>query len=151
MKKHHSLTKMNESGFTLIEIMVVIVIIGILVGAVALNFMGAPEQAKWNKTKAAVVTLESAVELYKLDNGKYPTTEQGLQALVEAPQTEPLPKKWRKGGYLKRSKVPQDPWGNEYMYLQPGVNGYFDIFSYGADGVAGGEDYDMDINSWEIE
>ena len=151
MKKHLQPIKMDDSGFTLIEIMVVVVIIGILVGAVALNFRTAPDQARWNKTKAAVATLESAVELYKLDNGRYPTTEQGLQALVEAPQIEPAPKKWRKGGYLQKGKVPNDPWDNEYLYLCPGVHDYFDIFSFGADGVAGGEDYDQDINSWEIE
>ena len=141
----------GKRGFTLIEIMVVVVIIGILVGAVALNFRTAPDQARWNKTKAAVATLESAVELYKLDNGRYPTTEQGLQALVEAPQIEPAPKKWRKGGYLQKGKVPNDPWDNEYLYLCPGVHDDFDIFSFGADGVAGGEDYDQDINNWEIE
>jgi general secretion pathway protein G len=151
MKKHFQPIKMDDSGFTLIEIMVVVVIIGILVGAVALNFRTAPDQARWNKTKAAVVTLESAVELYKLDNSRYPTTEQGLQALVEEPQTEPAPKKWRKGGYLQKGKVPNDPWDNEYLYLCPGVHDDFDIFSFGADGVAGGEDYDQDINNWEIE
>ncbi len=151
MKKHLQPIKLDDSGFTLIEIMVVVVIIGILVGAVALNFRTAPDQARWNKTKASVATLESAVELYKLDNGRYPTTEQGLQALVEAPQTEPASKNWRKGGYLKKKTVPKDPWHNEFLYLCPGVHDDFDIFSFGADGVAGGEDYDKDINSWEIE
>ena len=105
----------------------------------------------WVKTWKEGPRLDFKRELYKLDNGRYPTTEQGLQALVEAPQTEPLPKKWRKGGYLKKGRVPKDAWGYELVYLSPGSNGPFDIISYGADGVSGGEDYDMDLNSWEIE
>ncbi len=98
-----------------------------------------------------IESLETSIRLYKLDNGSYPTTEQGLQALIERPDTGNVPKKWRDGGYLEKRKVPKDPWDNEYVYLSPGVNGEYDIVSYGSDGVPGGEGKDSDINSWEME
>jgi general secretion pathway protein G len=142
---------MNRNGFTLIEIMVVIFILGLLASFIAPRIMGRTDEAKQTKTRIQIEGLETALKLYKLDNGMYPPTEQGLQALVEQPETEPVPKKWRKGGYLEKGKVPLDPWGNDFIYLSPGVHGDFDILSYGADGVAGGEDKDKDINSWEIE
>jgi general secretion pathway protein G len=113
--------------------------------------MGRPDEAKQVKARVQIESLETAIKLYKLDNGIYPATEQGLQALVEQPQTGTLPKKWRKGGYLEKGRVPKDPWGNEFVYLSPGASGDYDIISYGADGVPGGEDFDKDINSWEIE
>ncbi len=138
-------------GFTLIELMVVIVILGILVSFIAPRLMGRPDEAKQVKARIQMESLETAIKLYKLDSGIYPTTEQGLQALVEQPQTGTLPKKWRKGGYLEKGKVPKDPWGNEFVYLSPGAHGDYDIISYGADGVPGGEEFDKDINSWEIE
>jgi len=138
-------------GFTLIELMVVIVILGILVSFIAPRLMGRPDEAKQVKARIQMESLETAIKLYKLDSGIYPTTEQGLQALVEQPQTGTLPKKWRKGGYLEKGKVPKDPWGNEFVYLSPGAQGDYDIISYGADGVPGGEEFDKDINSWEIE
>ncbi len=138
-------------GFTLIELMVVIVILGILVSFIAPRLMGRPDEAKQVKARIQMESLETAIKLYKLDNGIYPATEQGLQALVEQPQTGTLPKKWRKGGYLEKSKVPKDPWGNEFVYLSPGAQGDYDIISYGADGVPGGEEFDKDINSWEID
>jgi len=143
--------KMNPSGFTLIEIMVVIFILGLLASFIAPRIMGRTDEAKQTKTRIQIVGLETALKLYKLDNGMYPETEQGLQALVEKSETEPIPKKWRKGGYLEKGRVPLDPWENDFIYLSPGVHGDFDIISYGADGVAGGEDKDKDINSWEIE
>jgi len=143
-------TKSNH-GFTLIELMVVIVILGILVSFIAPRLMGRPDEAKQVKARIQMESLETAIKLYKLDSGMYPTTEQGLQALVEQPQTGTLPKKWRKGGYLEKGKVPKDPWGNEFVYLSPGAQGDYDIISYGADGVPGGEEFDKDINSWEIE
>jgi general secretion pathway protein G len=141
----------TNHGFTLIELMVVIVILGILVSFIAPRLMGRPDEAKQVKARVQMESLETAIKLYKLDNGFYPTTEQGLQALVEQPQTGTLPKKWRKGGYLEKGKVPKDPWGNEFVYLSPGVHGDYDIIAYGADGVPGGEEFDKDINSWEID
>ena len=141
----------SNHGFTLIELMVVIVILGILVSFIAPRLMGRPDEAKQVKARVQMESLETAIKLYKLDSGIYPATEQGLQALVEQPQTGTLPKKWRKGGYLEKGKVPKDPWGNEFVYLSPGAHGDYDIISYGADGVPGGEEFNKDINSWEIE
>jgi general secretion pathway protein G len=143
--------KAGNKGFTFIELMVVIVILGILATVVTVNFMSAPDEARQQKARLEIVTLEAALKLYKLDNSVYPTTEQGLQALVEQPSTPPLPRKWRSGGYLEKSSIPKDPWGYEYLYLSPGAHGKLDIISYGADGTAGGEEVDKDINSWEIE
>jgi len=139
-----------DSGFTLIEIMVVIVILGILALSVAPKLIGRTDDAKITRAKTDIGSLETTLELYRLDNGVYPSTEQGLQALIEAPATAPVPKKWRKGGYLKKG-LPMDPWGNEYIYLSPGSHGDFDIVSYGADGLSGGEDTDKDISNWDME
>ncbi len=138
-------------GFTLIELMVVIVILGILAGLLVPRIMGRPEEAKQLKAKIQIEGLETALKLYKLDNGMYPDTSQGLQALIEQPETEPFPKKWRKGGYLEKGRIPKDPWKNDFVYLSPGIHGDYEIISYGADGVPGGEEKNMDINSWEIE
>ncbi len=142
---------LDEKGFSFIELMVVIVIMGILMTAVAVNLMDAPGEARQSQAKVDIKTIETALKLYKLDNGAYPSTEQGLLALVEAPETGTLPKKWRKGGYLEQRKVPRDPWQNELVYLCPGSHGDYDIISYGGDGVPGGEDENADINDWEIE
>jgi general secretion pathway protein G len=142
---------LGNRGFTLIELMVVIVILSILAVYVAPKIMGRPDQAKQVKATVDIQSIETALRLYRLDNGFYPTTEQGLEALVAAPATGRIPKNWREGGYLERGRVPKDPWGNEYVYLSPGVHGEYDIVSYGADGSPGGEGYDADINSWEIE
>ena len=144
--------KNDSRGFTLIELMVVVIILGILALYIGPKIMGEPEKAKRVKAKMDIATLETALKMFKLDNGIYPSTEQGLQALVEAPETGVIPKKWRKGGYIEKNKVPKDPWGNEFVYISPGVHGDFDLISYGLDGVPGGEDEDdMDINNWEIE
>jgi len=143
--------RVNHGGFTLIEIMVVLVILGILVGFVGVRIMGKPEEARRTKAKVQIASLETALKLYKLDNGAYPTTDQGLQALVEPPTIGQLPKAWRKGGYLEKGKVPKDPWENDYVYLSPGLHGDFDLISYGSDGEPGGEDKDADINNWELE
>lgn len=145
------LKKIDRRGFTLIELMVVIVILGILAGLIVPRIMGRPEEAKQLKAKMQIESLETALKLYKLDTGMYPDTEQGLQALVESPETGIIPKKWRKGGYLEKGRLPKDPWENEFVYLSPGLRGDFDIISYGADGVPGGEDKNKDINNWEIE
>lgn len=141
----------RQGGFTLIELMVVIVILGILAGLIIPRIMGRPEEAKQLKAKMQIESIETALKLYKLDTGTYPSTEQGLQALVEIPDTEPVPAKWRKGGYLEKGRLPKDPWGYEFVYLSPGIHDDVDIMSYGADGVPGGEDKNQDINSWEIE
>ena len=141
----------NQCGFTLIELMVVIVILGVLAGLIIPRIMGRPEEARRMKARVQIESIETALKMYKLDNGPYPSTEQGLQALVEAPTVGQLPRAWREGGYLEKGKVPEDPWGNEYVYLSPGVHGDFDLSSYGADGEPGGEDEDKDINNWELE
>ncbi len=138
-------------GFTLIELMVVIVILGILAGLIIPRIMGRPEEARRMKARVQIESIETALKLYKLDNGNYPTTEQGLQALVEPPSVGQLAKAWRKGGYLEKGKVPKDPWKNEYVYLSPGVYDDYDLSSYGPDGEPGGEGEDEDINSWELE
>ncbi len=144
-------TKRYNLGFTLIELMVVILILGLLAGIIAPRLIGRTDEAKQTKAKVQIENLSTALKLYKLDNGSYPTTEQGLQALVQPPETGNTPKNWRQGGYLEKGKVPKDPWGNEFIYLSPGTHGDFDIISYGADGVPGGEGKDKDINSWEID
>ena len=151
MKSHIFHKIKTTHGFTLIELMVVIVILGILVSFIAPRLMGRPDEAKQVKARVQMESLETAIKLYKLDSGIYPTTEQGLQALVEQPQTGTLPKKWRKGGYLEKGRVPKDPWGNEFVYLSPGAHGDYDIISYGADAVPGGDEFYKDINSWETE
>ena len=138
-------------GFTLIELMVVMVILGILASMIVPRIMDRPEEARRTKAAVDIQALEQALQMYKLDNGQYPTTEQGLQALVELPSTGRLAKRWRKGGYLDKGKVPKDPWGNDYVYISPGMHGDFDIISYGADGEPGGEGPDADINNWELE
>jgi general secretion pathway protein G len=139
----------NSRGFTLIEIMVVVVILGILAAIVVPRLMGRPEQARRTRAGVDIKSLEEALGLYKLDNGFYPSTEQGLQALVTKPDTGRIPTHYHDGGYLK--KVPVDPWGHDYVYLSPGLHGDVDIISYGADGEAGGEGDNADVNSWELE
>ena len=151
MKRDTSAGKKGSSGFTLIELMVVIVILGVLAGLIVPRIMGRPDEARQLKAKMQIESLETALKLYKLDNGAYPSTDQGLEALVTQSETPPVPRKWREGGYLEKGKVPVDPWGNTFVYLSPGVHGDYDISSYGADGVSGGEDKNSDINNWEIE
>ena len=141
--------KNTERGFTLIEIMVVIIILGILASFVALNLTGQTEEARRTQARVQMETFKTALKLYKLDNGSYPSTEQGLQALVTPPEVGKLPRKWREGGYI--DKIPKDPWGNEYVYLSPGIYGEFDIMSYGDDNEPGGEGKDADVNSWESD
>ncbi len=147
--KPHKL--MRSDGFTLIELMVVIVILGILAGLIVPRIMGRPDEAKQLKAKLQIESVETALKLYKLDNGSYPSTDQGLEALVAKPETPPVPRKWRDGGYLEKGRVPIDPWGNTFVYLSPGVHGDYDITSYGADGISGGDGKNSDINNWEIE
>jgi general secretion pathway protein G len=141
----------HNQGFTLIEIMVVLVILGILAGLIVPRIIGRPDEARRMKAKIQIQSLETALQLYKLDTGNYPSTEQSLQALVEAPPAGELAKSWREGGYLEKGAVPKDPWGNDYIYLSPGTHGDFDLISYGADGTAGGDGKNADINSWDLE
>ena len=135
------------SGFSLIELMVVIVILGVLASIIVPNIINRPDDAKVVKAKQDILALESALELYKLDNGTYPTTDQGLSALVTPPTSEPLANNWKSGGYVKR--LQNDPWGNPYQYLNPGVHNEVDIFSYGKDGQSGGEKMNADIGNWD--
>lgn len=135
-----------NKGFTLIEIMVVVVIISVLIGLVAPNILGRVDEARVTAAQADLGTLEQALEMYKLDNYRYPTTDQGLQALISKPSGSPEPKRWNPDGYLKKT-LPMDPWGGEYQYLSPGSSGGFDLYSLGADGREGGEGYDADIST----
>ncbi|MDY6842629.1 MAG: type II secretion system major pseudopilin GspG [Thermodesulfobacteriota bacterium] len=143
----------SDKGFTFIELMVVLVILGILAGLIMPRIMGRPEQARRLKARIQIQNFEQALNLYYLDNGFYPTTEQGLMALVEIPTIGKIPSHWKEGGYLEKGKVPKDPWGNSYIYISPGVydtDGY-DIESYGSDGEDGGEGKNSDIESWNLE
>lgn len=137
-----------QHGFTLIEIMVVVVIIGILAAIVAPNIFDQPDRARIVKAKQDITAVESALNLYKLDNFVYPTTQQGLEALVAPPQGDPPAPNWKPGGYLKT--VPKDPWGRPYQYLSPGVKGEIDIFSLGADNKPGGDGAAADIGNWNL-
>ena len=136
----------NQSGFTLIEVMVVVVILGILAAIVVPKVMDRPDAARIVKAKQDIRTLESALNLYKLDNYNYPSTDQGLEALVSNPGGA---KNWKQGGYMPR--MPKDPWGNEYLYLSPGSHGSIDIYTLGADGASGGEGSAADIGNWNMD
>lgn len=137
-----------QNGFTLLEVMVVVVIIGILAVLVVPKIISRPDEARVLAARQDIATLMQALKLYRLDNQRYPTTEQGLQALVTAPTTAPVPGNWKAGGYLER--LPKDPWGNPCQYLNPGTHGELDVFSLGADGAPGGEGNDADIGSWSL-
>lgn len=126
--------------------MVVVVILGILAAIVVPKIMDRPDEARVTRAKQDVRALEAALQLYKLDNFRYPSTDQGLQALVEKPSGSPEAKRWKEGGYMDR--LPKDPWGNDYQYLNPGVKGAIDIMSLGADGQPGGEGADQDVGNW---
>jgi general secretion pathway protein G len=135
----------KQSGFSLIEIMVVVVILGILASLVVPKIMGRPDEARVIKAKQDVLAIQNALDLYKLDNGAYPSTDQGLPALVEKPTNTPLPHNWKP--YLK--SVPKDPWNREYLYLNPGQHGEVDIFTLGADGQPGGTGINAEIGNWD--
>lgn len=138
--------KRDERGFTLVELMVVIVIIGLLTTIVVINVMPSQDRAMSGKAEADVSLLESALEQYRLDNLTYPTATEGLRALVQVPATMQRPERYRRGGYIKR--LPEDPWGRPYLYTVPGRNGSFDVYSLGADGAEGGEGENADIGNW---
>jgi general secretion pathway protein G len=137
-----------QRGFTLLEVMVVVVILGILAALVVPKIISRPDEARAVAAKQDIASLMQALKLYRLDNLRYPTTEQGLQALAAKPVSEPVPPNWKAGGYVDR--LPKDPWGKAYQYLNPGIHGEIDVFSFGADGVPGGEAQDADIGSWTL-
>ena len=139
--------KKTEQGFTLLEIMVVVTILGLLAAFIVPNVIGQGEKAKADLAKANMASIANALDMYKLDNNRYPSTDQGLQALVEKPAEA---RNWNPAGYLSGSRVPEDPWGNEYIYLSPGIDGPYDLLSYGADGAEGGEGFDADISYRDI-
>ena len=139
----------DNRGFTLIEIMVVIVILALLAALVGPKLIGRSDDAKVTDAKVQIKNIETALKLYKLDSGSYPSTEQGLTALVAKPTVGLIPKNYKSEGYLESKKIPKDPWGNDYIYLSPGEHGDFDIYSFGADGVKGGEGKNADITSWD--
>ena len=138
----------RQVGFTLLEVMVVVVILGILAALVVPKIISRPDEARVIAAKQDIASVMQALKLYRLDNQRYPTTEQGLQALVTPPATAPLPPNWKAGGYVER--LPKDPWGNPYQYLNPGIHGEIDVFSFGADGAPGGDSNDADIGSWSL-
>ncbi|GAA0838882.1 GspG family T2SS major pseudopilin variant XcpT [Marinobacter szutsaonensis] len=141
--------RFTQRGFTLIEIMVVMVILGLLVAIVAPNIMGRSDQAKVTIAETQLKNIQSALDLYRLDNSHYPSTQQGLEALVSRPSGSPEPKNWNQDGYLK--SVPEDPWGNQFQYVSPGTEGPYDLYSYGADGQEGGDGDAADISVWKTE
>jgi general secretion pathway protein G len=138
----------KSSGFTLVEIMVVVVILSILAAVVVPKIMDRPDQAREAKVKQDIRALSSSLDLYRLDNYTYPTTDEGLESLVKRPSSLPDNAKWKVGGYVKR--LPKDPWGNPYSYLQPGTHGEFDLFSLGADNAVGGTGPNADIGNWDL-
>jgi len=148
MKQVFKSTRRN-AGFTLIEVMVVVVILGILAAVVVPRIMGHPDEARITVARTDINNITSALSLYRLDNFSYPSTDQGLEALVQRPANLPSGARWREGGYL--SQMPKDPWGNPYQYLQPGTRGEFDLWSLGADGAPGGELLGSDIGNWVEE
>jgi general secretion pathway protein G len=137
-----------NAGFTLIEIMVVIVILGILAALIVPKVLERPDEARAIAAKSDIAAIMQALKLYRLDNQRYPTGEQGLTALIAKPEQPPLPPNWKAGGYLE--KLPKDPWGRPYVYLNPGVRGEIEVFSFGADGQQGGSGIDADVGSWDL-
>ncbi|MGW8271811.1 MAG: type II secretion system major pseudopilin GspG [Thermodesulfovibrionales bacterium] len=140
----------EQRGFTLIEILVVVFILSLLAAVVAPRLIGRTDDAKIAAAKQQLSNLETALKLFKIDNGFYPSTEQGLEALVSKPSVGREAPNFREGGYLEKQEIPNDPWGNRYVYVSPGLHGDYDVMSYGADGVEGGEGVDADITSWNI-
>lgn len=135
-------------GFTLIEILVVIVILGVLAALIVPNVIQRPDEARATVAKSDIAAIMQALKIYRLDNQRYPTAEQGLAALVAKPDLPPVPPNWKGGGYLE--KLPKDPWGRPYVYINPGVRGEIEVMSFGADGQAGGSGVDADIGSWDL-
>jgi general secretion pathway protein G len=150
INKKKSLMK-NTDGFTLIEVMVVVMILGILAAIITPRLIGRTDDAKVTQSRVQIKNFETALKLFRMDNGFYPSTDQGLEALVTIPTTGRIPGSYSKGGYLEKKGIVTDPWGNHYVYISPGTGGDYDIISFGADSEPGGEDYDTDISNWDME
>jgi general secretion pathway protein G len=148
MRKTDSNLARYQRAFTLIELLVVVLILGILGGLIIPRVIDRPDQARVVAAKNDINTIMNALKLYRLDNGVYPSADQALQALVKKPDTGDIPRNWKSGGYIE--KLPKDPWGHDYLYLNPGVRSDVDVVSYGADGQPGGEGYNADIGSWDV-
>jgi len=141
----------NEKGFTLIEILVVVLILSLLVAIVGPKIIGRTDDAKITTARQQIANFETALKLFKIDNGFYPSTDQGLESLINKPEHGRIPAKYRSGGYLEKSVIPNDPWDSPYYYFSPGLHGDYDIISFGGDGAEGGEGNDADITSWDIK
>ena len=141
----------NNRGFTLLEIIVVVFILSILAAIVTPKIIGRTDDARIAEAKVQIKNFETALKLFKIDNGFYPDTEQGLEALINQPTTGNIPQKYREGGYLEQKTIPLDPWDNPYIYISPGIYGDFDLICYGADGREGGEGKDADIQNWNMQ
>lgn len=142
--------RQRQRGFTLLEIIVVVFILSILAALVAPRIIGRTDDARIADARLQIKNFETALKLFKIDNGFYPDTQQGLDALVEKPTSGRMPSRYPEGGYLEKKRIPLDPWGNPYLYVCPGLHGDFDIMSYGSDGKEGGEGKDADINNWDL-
>ena len=147
MSDHHK----KDTGFTLLEIIVVVFILSLLAAIVAPKIIGRTDDAKIDAARVQIRNLETALKLFKMDSGFYPDTQQGLEALTSKPETGRAPAKYREGGYLEQKKIPLDPWGNPYIYVSPGIHGDFDLISLGADGKEGGSGKDADITNWDMQ
>ncbi len=150
MKTFYKNRYSRSAGFTLIEVMVVVIILGILAAIIAPRLIGRTDDAKVAQAKIQIKNFETALKLFRMDNGFYPSTEQGLEALIKEPEIGQIPKHFRKGGYLEKRGISPDPWDNAYVYISPGTDNDYDIISYGADGAPGGEGYDADITNWDL-
>jgi len=144
------LPKRRQGGFTLLEVLVVVFILALLAAIVTPRIVGRTDDARIAEAKVQIRNFETGLKLFKLDNGFYPSTEQGLEALIEKPTTGRIPNNYREGGYMEQRKIPKDPWGGPYIYLSPGLRGDFDIICHGADGQEGGEGKDADIANWNL-
>jgi general secretion pathway protein G len=151
MTKRLSSPVLTSSGFTLMELLIVVVIIGILAAIVAPRIIDRTDDARIAEAKVQIKNFETALKLFKLDNGFYPSTEQGLVALIEQPTVGKIPLKYKEGGYLEQRVIPADPWGNSYIYISPGIYGDFDLICYGSDGREGGDGTDKDIQNWNMQ
>lgn len=150
MRRLYKTCNSQHAGFTLIEVMVVVIILGILAAIIAPRLIGRTDDAKVAQARIQIKNFETALKLFKMDNGFYPSTDQGLQALIKEPEIGALPKHYRKGGYLEKRGISPDPWDNAYVYISPGTENDYEIISYGADGEPGGEGYDADITNWDL-